>query len=66
MKQFVNEASWDRVVRILIGLGLMALWLGGVVTGGWGLALGLFGLVPLFTGLIGFCPLYAVFKFRTK
>jgi hypothetical protein len=66
MKSFVNEAGWDRVVRVLVGLGLIALWLGGVVTGVWGMALGLLGLAPLLTGLIGFCPLYALFKFRTR
>ncbi|MEN6481271.1 MAG: DUF2892 domain-containing protein [Anaerolineaceae bacterium] len=24
------------------------------------------GFLPLLTGLVGFCPLYALFKFRTN
>ena len=28
--------------------------------------LGIVGFVPLLTGLVGWCPLYTVFKFRTN
>lgn len=66
MKQFINEGRWDRLIRVLVGVVLLYLWLGGVVMGGWGLALGLFGFVPLLTGLVGVCPLYFLFKFRTN
>ena len=30
------------------------------------LIIGLVGLVPLLTGLFGFCPLYRIFGFRTN
>jgi hypothetical protein len=65
MSKFVNEASWDRIVRVILGIVLLALGWGGVVTGGWGLFLKIIGFVPLLTGLIGWCPIYALFKIRT-
>jgi hypothetical protein len=63
---FINEANWDRLGRLV--LGVVLLWLGwaGVVTGGWGLFLKIIGFVPLLTGLVGWCPLYQLFKFRTN
>jgi DUF2892 family protein len=65
MKDLLNVASWDRIVRVLLGVVLMVVGFGGVVPGLWGMALGLVGLIPLITGFVGFCPLYFVFKFRT-
>jgi hypothetical protein len=50
-----NEAGWDRGLRVVLGLGLLSLTVVGPQT--W---LGLIGLVPLVTGLLGFCPLYRV------
>lgn len=49
-----NVGSLDRAVRLLAGAGLLA-W---AATGGpvWAWI----GLVPLATGLVGFCPLYRV------
>lgn len=55
-----NEGKVDRIFRILIGLGLLSLVFIGPQTM-WGFV----GLVPLLTGVIGFCPLYKVFGFDT-
>ena len=55
-----NEGTVDRVVRIALGLGLLALVFVGPHT--W---LGLVGIVPLVTGLVGFCPLYRLIGVRT-
>lgn len=63
---FINEAGWDRIIRVLLGIALLYLGWGGVVAGGLGLFLKVIGFVPLITGLVGWCPLYAVFKFRTN
>jgi len=63
---FINEAGWDRIVRVLLGIVLLVLGWAGIVTGGWGTFLKVIGFVPVLTGLIGFCPLYAIFKFRTN
>jgi len=52
-----NVCNTDRVLRIIIGIGLLALAL---LYDGPGGGLGWIGIVPLVTGLLGFCPLYAV------
>jgi hypothetical protein len=62
----VNEAGWDRIVRIVLGLGMLVLGWGGFVTGTLGVILQWLGFVPLITGLIGWCPLYSLFHIRTK
>jgi hypothetical protein len=61
---FVNEAGWDRIARVIVGVALFAIGL--AVGGGWGTFLAVFAFVPLLTGLVGWCPLYAVFHFRTN
>jgi hypothetical protein len=66
MSDFVNEAGWDRIARVVLGIVLIALGFSGAVEGGLGTFLGLFGFVPLITGLVGWCPLYAIFRFRTN
>lgn len=55
-----NEGKMDRIIRVVIGLGLLSLVLVGPQTM-WGLV----GLVPLFTGIFGFCPLYKVLGLNT-
>lgn len=64
MNNLLNVASWDRILRV--GLGLVVLAAGfGVVGGTWGAVIGLVGLILVVTGFAGFCPLYWVFKFRS-
>lgn len=55
-----NEGTIDRVIRVVVGLALLSL----VVIGPKSL-FGLIGLIPLLTGLIGFCPLYKLFGLNT-
>ena len=62
----VNQANWDRVVRVVLGTVLLYLGLAGVVAGGWGIVLDVLGVILVVTGLVGFCPLYAIFKLSTK
>ncbi len=62
----MNEANWDRIARVVLGLALLFLGWGGVVTGGWGVFLKIIGFVPLLTGLVGWCPIYMLLKFRTN
>ena len=50
-----NEGGIDRMLRIVVGLVLIGLAATGTV-GLWGWI----GIVPLATGLIGWCPLYAM------
>ena len=62
----VNEASWDRIVRVALGIILLYVGFGGVVAGTLGTVLGIVGALALVTGLVGFCPMYALIKFSTK
>jgi hypothetical protein len=55
-----NVATWDRLVRIGVGLFLLSIAFWGPKTSwGW------LGVVPLLTGFIGSCPAYSIFGFRT-
>jgi len=56
----VNESNDGRRARITLGIFVVAL--GIALDGIWGLVLGFVGLVPLVSGLIGWCPFYALFK----
>lgn len=63
---WVNEANWDRIARVVVGLVLLYFGWSGVVGGTLGSVLKILGFVPLLTGLIGWCPLYSLLKFRTN
>ena len=62
----VNEANWDRILRLVAGIVLEILAWGGIVQGILGIILGILGVVLLVTGLVGFCALYTLFGFRTN
>jgi len=55
-----NIGSLDRILRVIVGLGLLSLIFVGPKTL-WGLV----GLVPLGTALVGFCPAYRLFGLST-
>ena len=55
-----NLGTMDRILRIVVGLALIALAATGTV-GWWGWI----GIVPLATGLFRFCPMYALLGWRT-
>jgi len=55
-----NVGTIDRVARVLVGLALIGCTVTGVI-GLWGWI----GIVPLGTGLFGFCPLYTALGFNT-
>jgi hypothetical protein len=61
-----NESGLDRVIRVVAGIVFLALYFTHVVTGGLGIAFIVLGAVALLTGVVGFCPLYALLKLRTK
>ena len=55
-----NAGSLDRILRIVAGLVLIALAATGTV-GVWGWI----GVVPLATGMFGFCPAYTLLGINT-
>ena len=56
----VNEGGLDRGLRVIVGLLLVGLAATGTV-GAWGWI----GVVPIATGLIGWCPAYTIFGINT-
>ena len=60
----LNESNMDRIIRAVAGVVLLYLgfgMLGGVTA----IIADVVGIVLLATAAIGFCPLYAMFKFST-
>ncbi|OYV30501.1 MAG: hypothetical protein B7Z83_11995 [Thiomonas sp. 20-64-5] len=55
-----NVGGIDRILRIVVGIVLIALTLMGTI-GVWGWI----GVVPLVTGLFKFCPLYSLIGMNT-
>jgi hypothetical protein len=66
MKIQLNEAPIDRVVRVILGIALLAAAFAGAVAAPWVYAAWLVGAIALVTGIVGFCPLYAVLRVSTK
>jgi hypothetical protein len=61
-----NESGLDRIIRAIAGIVLLALYFAGTVTGGLGIVVIVIGAILLLTGVVGFCPLYALLKINTK
>jgi hypothetical protein len=55
-----NVGGIDRILRIVLGLALIAMTLTGTI-GVWGWI----GVVPIATAALGFCPLYTVLGLST-
>jgi len=55
-----NEGNLDRVLRAMLGLGLLSLVVVGPQT-----LWGLLGLIPLSTALLGSCPAYTLLGIST-
>lgn len=60
-----NEGPVDRIIRVIVGIALIALGLLGVATGVWMWVAYILGAILLLTGIVGFCPLYKLFKTST-
>ena len=56
----LNVGGIDRILRIALGLVLIALAFTGTI-GLWGYI----GVVPLLTGAVGFCPVYPLLGMNT-
>ena len=60
-----NMGNSDRVLRIVLALLLIVLYFQKVVVGTWGIVLLVLAGVFLLTSLVGYCPLYSLFKKKT-
>jgi len=61
----LNESNIDRVIRVIVGVVLLYLSFGGVLSGAPAIVADVVGVVMLLTGAIGFCPLYTLLKVST-
>ena len=57
----INQGNIDRVIRVIVGVALLSL----LFTDSPYKWFGLIGLIPLLTGITGFCPGYALFGMST-
>ena len=61
----LNMGNIDRILRALVGVALIA-----AAFGAYGVAYqsvwGWIGIIPLATGLLGYCPVYSMFGFKTS
>lgn len=64
--KYVNQAGWDRIVRVILGVVLLILAFSNIVSGGLGVVFIIVGILALVTGITGICPAYMLLKFRTK
>jgi hypothetical protein len=55
----INEHNYERIARVVAGVALIAFALYSDQLWAW------IGIVPLLTGVTGFCPLYRIFGFST-
>ena len=58
----MNEGAVDRILRVIAGLALLSL----LLTDSPYRWFALIGLMPLLTGIIGFCPGYTLFGISTR
>ena len=66
MKFEINESPVDRIIRIVAGIALAAVAIGGAVTAPLLYVVWLVAAILLVTGIVGFCPLYALLRVSTK
>ncbi len=61
-----NMGAADRIIRVILALGMIAVYFLGVVPGWLGLILLVLALVFLATSIVGYCPLYWPFGLSTR
>lgn len=60
-----NLSNLDRTIRVVVAALFAYLYFGGIVTGVLGIVLAALGVVFVLTAIVGYCPLYTLFKFST-
>jgi K+-transporting ATPase A subunit len=60
-----NLSNLDRSIRVVVAVLFAYLYFGGIVTGALGIVLVVLGAVFVLSAIVGYCPLYTIFKFST-
>jgi DUF2892 family protein len=60
-----NLSNLDRTIRVIVAALFAYLYFAGIVTGVAGIVLAVLGVVFVLTAIVGYCPLYTLFKFST-
>ncbi len=63
---FKNEGTIDRFLRVIAAAGLLGLAAAGIPAAPWVYVSVAVAAILAITGLVGFCPLYAVLRLSTK
>lgn len=63
---YMNLSNLDRTLRVVAGLLMLGAAWTGIAMGIWKAGLEIFGWVPLVTGLLGWCPIYALLGIRSR
>ncbi len=66
MKLELNESTLDRAIRIVLGLALAAVAVVGAVSAPLLYVVWVVAAIAVVTGIVGFCPLYALVRVSTK
>jgi hypothetical protein len=66
MKLTTNESPIDRIIRIVLGIGLAGLALAGGAAAALLYVIWIVAAILVVTGIVGFCPLYAVLRVSTR
>ena len=61
----LNMGSFDRILRLIVAAIFVWLYVSNTLTGTWGIVLLVLAGVFVLTSLVGFCPLYRIFRLRT-
>lgn len=61
-----NMGSVDRAIRVLVAVLIAVLYFTHVITGVAAIILGVLGVICVLTSVVGFCPLYLLFRFSTR
>jgi hypothetical protein len=62
----LNIGLIDRIIRIIIAIIIAVLYFTNQISGIAAIILGIIAVIILLTSIIGYCPLYALFKISTK
>ncbi len=60
-----NMGNTDKIIRLIIAIGIAILYFTGVITGTIGIVLLILAGIFILTSLVSFCPLYALFGMDT-